>query len=486
MSFQKKFLWGSASAAYQIEGASNIEGKGPSIWDTYSAVPGNTFKDTTGEVAIDFYHKYEEDIELMKEMGLEAYRFSVAWSRILPEGKGEINQQGLEFYHKIIDKMIECGIEPVLTVYHWDLPQALQDEYGGWESRNIIKDFENYCILLYKEFGGKVKHWVTLNEQNIFTTLGYLYALHPPKKSNYQLFIDVNHIANLANAKAIAAFRKYVPEGKVGPSFAYGPTYAKSCNPVDVIAMENAQELNNFLWMDVYARGEYSSLAINLLKQIGITIPMEEGDAEILKGGIPDFMGVNYYSTATYQGEAMEAVDQQQGNTVQSTVTDLPTAELFENAKNEFVKLTDWNWVIDSEGLRVAIRRITSRYGLPVFITENGLGAYDTLNDDGSVNDQYRIDYLKEHIREIGRAIEDGCSVIGYCTWSMQDLFSWLNGYSKRYGFVYVDRDEESEKELKRYKKDSFYWYRGVIESNGRDLDGDRLARCVKEDKKIG
>lgn len=467
MSFQKDFLWGSASAAYQIEGGASLDGKGASIWDTYSAIPGNTFKDTTGEVAIDFYHKYEEDIELMKEMGLKAYRFSVAWSRILPNGKGEINQEGLDFYHKIIDKMIECGIEPILTVYHWDLPQALQDEYGGWESRKIIEDFENYCIILYKEFGNKVKHWVTLNEQNIFTTLGYLYALHPPKKSNYQLFIDVNHIANLANAKAIAAFRKYVPEGKVGPSFAYGPAYARSCNPKDVIAMENAQELNNFLWMDVYARGEYSSLAINLLKQIGVTIPMKDGDAEILKSGKPDFMGVNYYSTATYQGEAPIEEESQQGNTVQSTVKDLPTSKLFENAKNEFVRLTDWNWVIDAEGLRVALRRITSRYNLPIFITENGLGAYDTLEEDGTVNDQYRIDYIREHVKEIDQAIEDGCEVIGYCTWSMQDLFSWLNGYAKRYGFIYVDRNEESEKELKRYKKKSFYWYKDVIKNNG-------------------
>jgi 6-phospho-beta-glucosidase len=472
MSFPKDFLWGSASAAYQIEGAASIDGKGPSIWDVYSSIPGNTFKNTTGEVAIDFYHKYEEDINLMKEMGLKAYRFSVSWPRILPKGKGEVNQKGIEFYHKVIDKLIENNIEPILTIYHWDLPQALQDEYGGWESREIIEDFANYCNILYKEYGKKVKYWVSLNEQNIFTSLGYLLKLHPPKKSNMQTFINVNHIANLANARAIEEFRKHVPNGLIGPSFAYGPTYAKSAHPKDVLAMENAQELNNFLWLDVYARGEYSPLAINLLKSIGITIDFQEGDKELLKKGIPDFMGVNYYSTATYghiTRRIADEINNQKGNTVQSDVKELITDKLFVPAKNEFVRLTDWNWVIDPDGLRIALRRITSRYNLPTLITENGLGAYDTL-EDGQIHDDYRIEYLKEHIEAIRDSINDGCNVLGYCTWSFQDLFSWLNGYSKRYGFVFVDRDEESEKELKRYKKDSFYWYKKVIDSNGEDL----------------
>lgn len=466
--FQKDFLWGSASAAYQIEGAAKEDGKGSSIWDVYAAIPGNTFKDTTGDVAIDFYHKYEEDIELMKEMGLKAYRFSVSWSRIFPKGKGEINKQGIDFYHRIIDKMLECGVEPILTIYHWDLPQALQEEYGGWESRKIIEDFDQYCRCLYKEYGSKVKYWVSLNEQNVFTSLGYLLKLHPPKYNDFQRFLNVNHIANLANAKAIQSFRELVPTGKIGPSFAYGPTYAKTCAPVDVLAMEDAQELNNFLWMDVYARGEYSPIQLRLLAKLGYTIDITEDDKALLKKGTPDFMGVNYYSTTTVAKEKETKPSEQKGNTVQSTATDIPTEKLFTTATNEYVKLTDWNWVIDAEGLRVALRRITSRYNLPIMITENGLGAYDELVD-GKVHDEYRIEYLRSHVEAIEQAIDDGCEVLGYCTWSFQDLFSWLNGYSKRYGFVYVDRDEESEKELKRYKKDSFYWYKKVIETNGAD-----------------
>ena len=422
--FQKDFLWGSASAAYQIEGAASTDGKGKSIWDVYSNIPGNTFKDTTGEVAIDFYNKFEEDIELMKEMGLKAYRFSVSWPRVIPEGNGKVNPQGIEFYHKVIDKLIECGVEPVLTIYHWDLPQALQEQYEGWESRKIIEDFDNYCRLLFKEYGNKVKYWVTLNEQNVFTSLGYLWQLHPPKKSDFQTYINVNHIANLANAKAIKSFRELCPSGLIGPSFAYGPTYAKTCKPEDVLAMEDAQELNNFLWLDVYARGEYSPLHINLLKKIGITLNVTEEDKEILKGSKPDFMGMNYYSTTTVakEKEVKNNDVEQKGNTVQATENTAPTEALFTSASNEFVKLTDWNWIIDPQGLRVGLRRITSRYNLPIMITENGLGAYDNLVD-GKVADTYRIDYLKDHIDAIEDAIEDGCTVLGYCTWSFQDLF---------------------------------------------------------------
>ncbi len=470
MSFQKDFLWGSASAAYQIEGGARADGKGESIWDNYSKVPGNTFMDTTGDVAIDFYNKFEEDIALMKEMGLGAYRFSVSWPRIMPTGNGEINQAGLDFYHKVIDLLIESNVTPILTVYHWDLPQALQDEYGGWEDRRIIDDFTEYCRVLYSEFGDKVKHWVTLNEQNIFIGLGYIQKLHPPKVNDYQRFLNANHIATLANAKATALFNEMCPDGLIGPSFAYGPTYAVSADPKDVISMENAQEIENFLWMDVYAKGKYPKIALKLLEKLGYHIDMQPGDAEILASAKISFMGLNYYQTATFQDPSKVSELTQSGNSMQAVkeeVVDNPVEAIYARADNEFLRTTDWNWAIDPEGLRVALRRITSRYDLPILISENGLGAYDTLEEDGAVHDDYRIDYLKEHIMAIEQSIEDGCEVLGYCTWSFQDLFSWLNGYRKRYGFVYVDRDEESEKELKRYKKDSFYWYSDVIKNNG-------------------
>ena len=466
----KDFIWGSASAAYQIEGAADAYGKGQSIWDEYSKVPGNTFKDTTGEVAIDFYHKYEEDINLMAEMGLEAYRFSISWPRILPNGSGEVNQEGIDFYHKVIDLLLEKNIKPVLTIYHWDLPKALQDEYMGWEGRQIIEDFINYCEILFKEYGSKVYHWVTLNEQNIFTTLGYVYKVHPPKVCDYQRFVNANHIASVANAKAIKLFKDMKIDGIIGASLAYSPSYAKSPNPLDVLAMENAQELTAFFWGDVYGFGRYNAIQIKLLEQQGITIPFEEGDKEALLNGVGDFLGLNYYTsmTASHESEVIE----QSGNTIQFAMEKDLLDNYFYRANNPHVELTDWNWIIDPQGLHVALRRLFSRYNMPILITENGLGAYDTLEEDGSIHDQYRIDYLEAHIKAIKAAQNDGCEVLGYCTWSMQDLFSWLNGYSKRYGFVYVDRDEDSEKELKRYKKDSFYWYKKVIEENGKNIIG--------------
>ncbi len=401
--FKKDFLWGSASAAYQIEGAANIDGKGKSIWDVYSSVEGNTLKNTTGEVAIDFYNKYKEDIKLMSEMGLKAYRFSVSWSRILPNGYGEINESGIEFYHNVIDELIKYNIEPILTVYHWDLPQQLQDEYGGWEDRKIIEHFNGYCKILFNEYGSKVKYWVTLNEQNIFATLGYLLKLHPPKVSDEQRFVNMNHYANLANAKAIKTFREMKIEGKIGPSFAYTPKYAKSENPEDVIAMEYAQELQDFFWLDVYVYGRYPAIAEKVLNDNGITIPYESGDRELLAGSKPDFMGLNYYQTATIQAvktsDASNFIKSE--NTVNTDVESLIFDKYYQTVDNEYIDKTDCNWTIDSQGLDVALRRIASRYNLPIMITENGLGAFDKLESNNEVHDDYRIDFLNKHIEAI-------------------------------------------------------------------------------------
>lgn len=463
---RKDFLWASASAAYQIEGAALTNGKGASIWDEYSHIEGNTFKNTNGDVAIDFYHRYKEDIALMKEQGLKAYRFSIAWSRVLPHGVGTENKEGIEFYHNVIDELIANDIEPIVTMYHWDLPAALQHKYDGWVSRQIVDDFVEYATLLFREYGDKVNYWVTLNEQNVFTDLGYISKLHPPKVNDHQQFITVNHHCFLANARTIALYRSLDLKGKIAPSFAYGPIYALTPDPKDVIAMENALDLGNYYYLDMYAWGIYNPLAKKSIENLGYYIPIEEGDLEVLKQGIPDYMGINYYSTTTISAKKQQEEHADGGNTVQSTVEGKVTDSLFSHANNPYVRKTQWNWVIDPIGLRVALRRIASRYQLSVLICENGLGAIDKV-ENGEIHDDYRIDYLREHIDEIELAAIEGVDVLGYCTWSFQDLFSWLNGYSKRYGFVYVDRDEESEKELKRIKKDSFYWYKKVIETNG-------------------
>jgi Beta-glucosidase/6-phospho-beta-glucosidase/beta-galactosidase len=472
--FSEDFLWGSASAAYQVEGAHDVDGKGLSIWDNFVRIPGKTFKGTNGDVAVDHYHRYKEDIALMAEMGLKSYRFSVAWTRILPNGVGEINPKGVQFYHDLIDELLANNIEPLVTVYHWDLPQALQDAYGGWESRQVIEDFDNYCRILFKEYGSKVKYWVSLNEQNVFVSLGYMQALHPPGVKDMKRMYAANHIANLANAKIIASFHELVPNGKIGPSLAYGPAYALTADPKDQLSQDTIEDLNAHWWSDIYCYGRYPKVAFKILESQGVAPEILDGDLELLAKGIPDFIGVNYYQTATAAYNPLEGgvgsdtkmnTDGKKGSTKEHGIPGL-----FKIVKNPYLETTDWDWTIDPTGLRIAMRRLTSRYNLPILITENGLGAFDDLTADGKIHDDYRIKYLSEHVQAVADAISDGCDVIGYCTWSCTDLLSWLNGYQKRYGFIYVDRDEESEKELKRYKKDSFYWYKDVIANNGSEF----------------
>ena len=283
-----------------------------------------------------------------------------------------------------------------------------------------------------------------------------------------------NHIANLANAKAIESFRKYVPNGKIGPSFAFTPVYPLTPNPADILACNNAEELNVLWWLEVYCNGRYPKVAYRYLERQGIAPEIKEGDLELLAKGKPDFMGVNYYQTATYEANPLEGgVGESKMNTSgkKGTTKASGIPGVFKTATNKYLETTNWDWTIDPEGLRIALRYITSRYNLPVLITENGLGEYDKLEEGNIINDDYRIDYLKAHIKACQEAITDGVDLLGYCTWSFTDLLSWLNGYQKRYGFVYVDRDENGPKELKRYKKKSFYWYKGVIQSNGEKLD---------------
>jgi 6-phospho-beta-glucosidase len=470
--FPKGFLWGAASAAYQVEGAWNEDGKGVSNWDIYSKLPGATFKGTNGDVAVDHYHRYKEDVALMAEMGLKAYRFSIAWTRIYPQGRGEVNEGGLKFYDDLINELIKYKIEPVVTVYHWDLPQALQAAYGGWESREIIEDFNTYCVTLFKRYGDRVKYWVSLNEQNVFIMHGYLNAIHPPKIRDAKRMYQANHIASLANAKVIQSFRKYVPDGKIGPSFAYGPAYAATSKPEDVLACENSEELNSYWWMDVYVWGNYPKAIWNYLTREGLAPTVEEGDRELLQAGKPDFMGVNYYRTSTFESNPLNGVGAGEMNTTgkKGTTPDSGIPGLFKTIKNPNLEATDWDWEIDPVGLRVGLRRITSRYGLPILISENGLGAFDTLEANDVVKDDYRMAFIRRHLEECQQAITDGVDLIGYCVWSFTDLLSWLNGYQKRYGFVYVNRDEEGEKDMRRIPKQSFYWYKKVIETNGREL----------------
>lgn len=474
--FPEGFLWGSASAAYQVEGAWNEDGKGRTNWDEFVRIPGKTFKGTNGDVAVDHYHRYLEDVRLMAEMGLKTYRFSIAWARIYPEGRGEVNEAGLKFYEDLIDECLKYGIEPMVTIYHWDLPLALDVAYKGWEDRQIVDDYVNYAVTLFKRFGSKVKYWITMNEQNIFTTLGWMMALHPPGKAyEMKTFFQVNHHANIAHAKTVIEFKKLFPEGNIGASFAYGPSYAKDCAPDNVMAHLDYDDFRNYWWMDVYGYGRYPKATWNYLVSQGLEPKLEAEDKQLMleAAKLVDFMGVNYYQTTVVENNPIDGVGI---STEMNTSGQKGTAKsqgipgLFKDAKNPYLATTDWDWTIDPMGLRVCCRTITSRYDLPIVISENGLGAFDKVEADGSIHDPYRIAYLKAHIEELKKAVDDGSEVWAYCTWSYTDLLSWLNGYQKRYGFVYVDQDETMEGSLNRTPKDSYYWYKKVIETNGEVL----------------
>ncbi|WEG72532.1 glycoside hydrolase family 1 protein [Vagococcus intermedius] len=471
--FPKDFLWGSASAAYQVEGAYQQDGKGKSVWDDFVKLPGKTFKGSNGEVAVDHYHRYKEDVALMAEQGLKTYRFSIAWSRILPEGRGEINQKGLDFYSNLIDELLRYGIEPMVTIYHWDLPQNLQDLYGGWESREIIKDFTDYAKILFDNFSDRMKYWVSINEQNVFIMHGYMLASHPPAVNDPKRMYAANHIVNLANASVTKLFKEGNYQGMIGPSFAYAPAYALDCLPENVIATENVNDSFAYFWMDIYRYGRYPKVAFRALEKAGIAPIIEEGDMALLAHSTPDFMGVNYYQSMTVAANPLDGVSMSgeanySGEKGKTKEQGMPG--MYKMVANPHLETTNWDWTIDPTGLRVCLRRISSRYDLPIIITENGLGDFDTLEENNEVHDENRIAYLNNHCLAVQEAISDGVEVLGYCTWSFTDLLSWLNGYQKRYGFVYIDRNEVEEKELTRYKKASFYWYQNVINSNGQTL----------------
>lgn len=481
-SFSKDFLWGASSAAYQIEGAPTEDGKGKSIWDVYSHEKGNTYHGTNGDIAVDHYHRYKEDVALMKKMGLKAYRFSVSWSRVLPKGEGEVNPKGLLFYHSLIDELKKAGIEPVLTMYHWDLPLILQEKYHGWESTKTIAAFTNYAKLLFKEFGTKVKFWVTINEQNVFTSMGYRWGTHPPKKHNFKLMLQVNHHINLANASAIKLFHQMVPDGMIGPSFGYGPTYAKTSDPEDVLASINANDFNNNWWLDVYCTGKYPYFCKKQFEKLNIMPKITKEEQAILEDpeAHPDFLGINYYHGGTFQQNRIQKIvnfgKQEQFDKTdpyliqpQQGQANEPEVPMFNNVENSYVKKTQWGWEKDPIGLRITLRLVYEKYQLPIMITENGLGALDKV-ENGKINDSYRISYLADHITAMQQAITDGVNIIGYCAWSFTDLLSWLNGYSKRYGFVYVDQNNHENGSLKRIPKRSYFWYAKVIKTNGADL----------------
>lgn len=460
--FPQDFLWSASTSAYQVEGAWNEGGRGPIGIDLKTDLPEGT---SNYKVGADHYHRYKEDVALMAEMGFRAYRFSIAWSRILPTGRGEVNPEGVQFYHNLIDELLAHNIEPIVTMFHFDTPAAL-DEIGGWANREVSELFVDYAKVLFTEYGSKVKYWLTINEQNMMIlhgrSIGILKTLtdNPDKELN-----QINHNMFLAQAKTMSLLHEMHPEAKIGPAPNIAYVYPASSKPEDVIAADNYNAIRNWLYLDLAVRGEYNSTAWAIMEAKGIEPEVAEGDLDILKAAQPDFIAFNYYSTHTmadapYGGGASE-ID---GEADQHIA--IGEEGFYKAVSNPNLQKTQFGWEIDPVGMRMTYRAIWDRYHLPLIVTENGLGAFDELTEDGKVHDDYRIDYLRRHLEQTQLALSDGVEVLGYSPWSAIDLISTHQGISKRYGFIYVNRDEFDLKDLARYRKDSFYWYQQLIKTN--------------------
>ncbi len=468
MKFPDGFLWGGAVAANQCEGAYNEDGKGLSTQDvTPRGIKGPVTKEPTPDnmklVGIDFYHRYKDDIKLFAEMGFKVFRTSIAWSRIFPNGdEKEPNEKGLQFYDDLFDELLKYGIEPLVTISHYETPLNLSVQYDGWINRDMIGFYERYVRTIFKRFGGKVKYWLTFNEINS--------VLHEPflsggiytdksKLKKQDLYQAIHHEL-VASALATKIGHEMMPGCKIGCMILSMPMYALTSNPDDVIAVMKSDHMNTFFG-DMHVRGQYPGYMKRYFRENNIQIEMADGDEELLKDHTVDFVSFSYYMSIC------EAADHSRAQAGEGN--------LMGGVTNPYLKQSEWGWAIDPQGLRYVLNQFYDRWQKPLFIVENGLGAVDELvtQPDGTktVLDDYRINYLRDHLIQVGEAIEDGVPVMGYTSWGCIDLVSASTAeLKKRYGFIYVDRNDDGTGTLNRYKKKSFDWYKNVIATNGESL----------------
>lgn len=475
--FPNGFLWGGATAANQCEGAYNEDGRGLSSVDVVpygeermrvnrgerkmlSCEPGFQYP---AHEAIDFYHHYAEDIRLFAEMGFKCYRMSIAWTRILPNGDDDVpNEKGIQFYRSVFEECRKYGIEPLVTIDHFDTPIALIERYGGWRDRRMIDAYIKYCRVIFKEFGGLVKYWITFNEINMLLHMSFMGAgiYFEPGEDKDEIKYTAAHHELVASARAVKLAHEMMPGSKIGCMLAAGQFYPYSCDPADIWdGLE--KDRDNYFFIDVQARGAYPVWARKRTERAGVTLPLAEGDAETLREGTVDFVAFSYYcSRCTTADPVLFEKNARPGNAV------------FKAVVNPHLKSTEWGWQIDPLGLRVTVNTLYDRYQKPLFVVENGLGAVDKLEADGTVHDQYRIEYMRAHLEALRDAVcEDGIPVIGFTSWGCIDLVSASSGeMKKRYGMIFVDKDDKGGGTLARYRKDSFYWYQNVIRTNGEEL----------------
>ena len=472
------FLWGGATAANQFEGGYKEDGRGISNVDVVPAGK-DRFPVAMGKMrhlkcdnehrypsheAVDFYHHWEEDLELLHEMGLKCFRFSISWSRIYPTGEeAEPNEAGLAFYEKVINKCVEYGIEPLISLVHFDAPLSLTEKYGSWKSRKMIDLYVKYVETVVRRFKGKVKYYLTFNEINMLLHLPFMASgiVFDEGEKETDVKYRAAHYELVASALATKAAHEIDPEVKIGCMLAAGNTYPMTCNPED-IWKSMGKDRENYFFIDVQARGYYPSYAAKFFEKEKIRLDITEDDKKILRDNTVDFISFSYYSSR------LTSADPEQNKKTAGNV--------FATLKNPYLKASEWGWQIDPLGLRITLNSLYDRYQKPLFIVENGLGAKDELVEaaDGSktVIDDYRIEYMREHIKCMIDAVdEDGVDLLGYTMWGIIDLVSASTGeMAKRYGMIYVDKDDNDQGTLKRYKKKSFDWYKRVIESNGAEL----------------
>ena len=454
--FPKDFIWGAATSSYQIEGAAYEDGRGQSIWDTFCKTPGKVANGDTGDVANDHYHRYLEDIALMKELGLKSYRFSFAWPRMFPNGDGVREERGFAFYDRLIDALLEAGIEPLATLYHWDLPQALQDK-GGWTNRDIVKAFADYSTAVVEHFGDRVKKWTPINEPWVVSWLGYGIGIHAPGvKDRKSAFAAAHHtvLAHIASTNAMCAVRSDILTGPVlnqANSIADNPK-----DPVQAHALAIADAHQNTFWMDAFMKGSYPQILLDTYgDELASVIKPGDLESATVKN---DFIGINYYFDNYIHPS-------KGGGNQWHSIAGLFGLDIDETAPGP---LTDMGWPLTPFGLKNLLVRWHKEYGsaLPdLFITENGVAYDEGISEDGKCHDQRRIDYLSTHLAAVAGAIAEGSPVKGYYQWSLMDNFEWALGYEKRFGIVHVDFDTQ-----KRTIKDSGYFYADTIKSNGSKI----------------
>jgi len=472
------FLWGGALAAHQFEGGWDQGGKGPSVVDVMTAGAHGVAREITETIegdkfypnheAIDFYSKYKEDIALFAEMGLTCLRTSIAWSRIFPKGdEAEPCEEGLKFYDDVFDELLKHGIEPVITLSHFEMPLHLAREYGGFRSRKVVDHFVKFAEVCFNRYQDKVKYWMTFNEINnkmdvnnpifLWTNSGVVVEKGENAK---EVMYQAGHHELIASALAVSKGKAINPEFMIGAMVSHVPIYPYSSNPEDVMLAEEEMR-QRYFFPDVHVRGFYPKYVLKEFEREGYNIHFEPGDEEILRNGKVDYLGFSYYMSTTVKSGV-------QNDNLGSIVN----GGLPNGVENPYIQSSDWGWAIDPTGLRYTLNRLYDRYQIPLFIVENGFGAIDAVEDDGSIHDAQRIDYLRSHIEALEKAVTyDGVELMGYTPWGIIDIVSFTTGeMKKRYGMIHVDRDNEGNGSLKRSKKDSFEWYRNVIQTNGEQL----------------